>query len=258
MRYEYSLQEPSFTVENISIVNVSRGTSYRHSNAGGRLKHAFIYIVNGKLRHTFLDSTTDILYGNTGELIFIPRGVSYYSTYLEENTEIKVVQFDLAKGELPAYLSAPQKIELPNAGEHVDAFFLPSENHTNAHPFYYRSCLYRLLWQIDDSYSKLPTKYKRLQPALTALSQGYAQNRKIAYYAELCGMSEVGFRRLFHGYTGLSPVDYRNDLRLANARVKLQSGEYNVSEAAETSGFSNLSFFIRLYKKKYGCTPKKE
>jgi AraC-like DNA-binding protein len=38
----------------------------------------------------------------------------------------------------------------------------------------------------------------------------------------------------------------------------LQSGEYNVSEAAFESGFTNLSFFIRLYKKKYGHTPKQD
>ena len=71
-------------------------------------------------------------------------------------------------------------------------------------------------------------------------------------------MSEVNFRRLFKEYTGMSPIDYRNDLRLKNAKNMLQSGEYNVTEAATASGFSNLSFFIRLYKKKYGHTPKKE
>jgi AraC-like DNA-binding protein len=38
----------------------------------------------------------------------------------------------------------------------------------------------------------------------------------------------------------------------------LKSGEYNVSESATASGFSNLSLFTKLYKKKYGITPKKE
>ena len=57
---------------------------------------------------------------------------------------------------------------------------------------------------------------------------------------------------------GLSPVEYRNNLRLQSAKLKLESGEYNVSETAEACGFSNLSFFIRLYKKTYGCTPKKQ
>ena len=71
-------------------------------------------------------------------------------------------------------------------------------------------------------------------------------------------MSEAGFRRLFREYMGASPVDHRNEIRLLHAKSKLQSGEYNVSEAAYESGFSNLSFFIRLYKKKFGYTPKKK
>ena len=79
----------------------------------------------------------------------------------------------------------------------------------------------------------------------------------MSYYAELCNISEMNFKSLFKEYTGMSPIEYRNDIRLTNARNKLQSGEYNVS-AAEMCGFSNFSFFIRLYKKKYGYTPKKE
>ena len=30
----------------------------------------------------------------------------------------------------------------------------------------------------------------------------------------LCDMSEVNFRRLFHKYTGKSPIQHRNDIRL--------------------------------------------
>lgn len=132
------------------------------------------------------------------------------------------------------------------------------ENRTSSHPFYYVSCLYNLLWQIDESYSVIPAKYKKLRAALSEIAEYWYKNETVAYYAELCSMSEVNFRRLFKEYTGLSPIDYRNDIRLSNAKSKLKSGEYNVSEVAELCGFSNLSFFIRLYKEKYGYTPKKE
>ena len=91
---------------------------------------------------------------------------------------------------------------------------------------------------------------------MTEIVGNWNENRKVSYYAELCDMSETNFRRLFGEYMGMSPIDYRNDIRLINAKAMLQSGEYNVSEAAFESGFSNLSFFIRLYKKKYGHTPK--
>ena len=103
-----------------------------------------------------------------------------------------------------------------------------------------------------------PGPGKKLQAALSEIAEYWYKNESVAYYAELCNMSEVNFRRLFKEYTGLSPIDYRNDVRLSKARSKLQSGEYNVSEVAEICGFSNLSFFIRVYKKKYGYTPKKE
>ena len=76
--------------------------------------------------------------------------------------------------------------------------------------------------------------------------------------AENFFVSEFHMCRMFKEYTGNSPIEYRNDLLLNSARAKLQSGEYNVTEVAELCGFTNLSFFIRLYKKKFGYTPKKE
>ena len=105
---------------------------------------------------------------------------------------------------------------------------------------------------------KIPKKYRKLQAALSELTEHSEDNHTVSHYANLCNMSEVNFRRLFREYTGRTPIEYRNDIRLGNAKNKLRSGEYNVSEVADLCGFSNLSFFIRLYKQKYGYTPKKE
>jgi len=254
MRYQYFLESPGFSVENIDITNVSRGKGYRHSYRNGRMNHGFIYVVKGILLESFLSADIEDICVHTGDLLFIPKDCAYYGTYLEEDTEIKIVQFDLASGTLPAYLCAPVKIELPNAGEIIGTFFKAQDKH----PLYYLSCIYNLLWQVDDCLSKMPAKYRHLQPALGRISDQYQENEKVSHYARLCGMSEVHFRRLFREYTGKAPIEYRNDIRLHNARAMLQSGEFNVSEAAEACGFTNLSFFIRLYKKKYGYTPKKE
>lgn len=250
MKLEYSLQEPSFTVKNIMIVNASRPVGYKHTYRC-RPKHAFVYTVSGKMWN---DIEGKVLEAEAGELVFYPAGTHYTSVYSGENTEIKIVQFDLAEGALPEYLAAPCKLKLPEAGELMEPFFLPVQGH----PFYYLSCLYALLQRVEEQQARLPAKFRRLHPALAELAAHCAKNEKISYYSELCGMSEAGFRRLFGAYTGCSPVEYRNNLRLEHARICLQSGEYNVSEAAEQAGFTNLSFFIRLYKKKFGHTPKKE
>ena len=258
MKYIYNLEEPSFRVNDIDIQSVSRPENYKHSFRNGREKYGFIYVVNGKMLYSFSNAAVSELRFDAGDLFFVPKGCVYTGTYLEEGTTLRLIQFDLISGELPAYLSKPVKIEIPNAYELVESFFRPINNRVSRHPFYYLSRLYELLWWIEENGIGVPLKYKKLHPALLAIEENWRENKSIAYYAELCHMSEVSFRRSFREYTGLSPIDYRNAIRLSNSKSKLQSGAYNVSEAAYESGFSNLSFFIRLYKKKYGHTPKKE
>lgn len=256
MRYESNLRTPNFTVDNIDLLNIARPKGYKHHHHC-RIKHAFIYTVSGAMYDTFLGEPEQIIHAKTGELVFIPKGCDYFGLYSEEKTETKIIQFDII-GEIPPYLLKPQKIDFPRIAKHVENIFKPLKANDVSHPFYYLSRIYELLWLIDENHTQIPSKYKKLQAALSEMSEYYDRNEKIAYYASLCDMSEVNFRRLFHEYTGQSPIEYRNDIRLNNAKIKLQSGFYNVSEAAESCGFTNLSFFTRLYKKKFGYTPKKE
>lgn len=258
MQYVFNLQKPNFTAENLDILNITRDKGHSHSFRNGRLKHGFIYIVQGSMVYDFLSEPRKRLHLEAGSLLFVPQKCIYTGTYLQDATEIKIIQFNIASGELPAYLQRPKELLLPNAGKSIDVFFCPVSSHTVGHPFYFLSCFYDLLWKIDEHCSKVPSKYKKLLPALSELTAHFDDNRLIGDYAALCGISEPCFRRLFREYVGQSPVDYRNALRLEAARAKLQSGEYNVSEAAWDSGFTNLSYFVRLYKQKYGYTPKKE
>lgn len=258
MRYEYNLQKPSFEISQIDILKVTRDKNYRHSYIEGRPQHAFIYTECGRMHDSFIHPRKESLFTEPGSFIFVPKGAKYYGTYLENDTTIKIIRFDIAYGELPEYLNRPQKIDLGNAKSIIQAFFESVDNTKTMHIYHYLSLLYNLMWQIDIQYMSLPKKYSRLTAALEDISLYPQKNDKISHYAEMCYMSEVNFRRLFREHTGKTPIEYRNELRLEKAKTLLQSGEYNVSECAEASGFSNLSFFIKLYKKKYGYTPKEE
>ena len=259
MKREYDLQSPGFRVDNINIVNVSRDRGYKHFCKEGRPKHGFLYTVKGGVENRFLGVAATSFRSQAGELLFIPKDTSYTAEYLEDGTELKIIQFDLLFGELPSYLSAPAKIALPNAAALIESFFAPlsSKGVTN-HPLYYLSRIYELLWQLENAHAHLPAKHRRLSPALREMQEHFAEDHPVSHYAALCDMSEVNFRRMFKEYTGLSPLEYRNGVRLERARALLSSTEFNVSEAAYATGFQNLSFFIRLYKKKYGYTPKNE
>ena len=52
-------------------------------------------------------------------------------------------------------------------------------------------------------------------------------------------------------------IEYLNDYRLTMAERLLKTSDASVLEIAEMSGFDNLSYFNRIFKKKYGESPGK-
>lgn len=65
-------------------------------------------------------------------------------------------------------------------------------------------------------------------------------------------------KKLFKRETGLTPLQYLTDKRLENAASTLATfcGRGNISETARLCGFSDPLYFSRLFKKKYGVSPR--
>ncbi len=75
---------------------------------------------------------------------------------------------------------------------------------------------------------------------------------------DICGAVSYSRSQVCHAFkelTGKSPVDYINFVRCSQARVLLNSGQYTISECARQSGFNNLSYFSRVYRKQMGVPP---
>lgn len=51
--------------------------------------------------------------------------------------------------------------------------------------------------------------------------------------------------------------EYINDYRMSKALELINIGDYNISEIAESVGFSNVSYFTRCFKKKFSVSPSK-
>jgi AraC-like DNA-binding protein len=62
--------------------------------------------------------------------------------------------------------------------------------------------------------------------------------------------------RVFKRELGISLRAYIIDYRLSVARGMLVSTRYNVSEVAFRTGFSSSAYFVKMFKSKYGLTPK--
>ncbi len=74
--------------------------------------------------------------------------------------------------------------------------------------------------------------------------------------ASLAGLSPSHFRLIFKRVTGLTVTAYQQHAKVAKAVEYLVSGEYNVTETAGmTTGFSDVYYFSRTFKKITGRNP---
>ena len=73
--------------------------------------------------------------------------------------------------------------------------------------------------------------------------------------AQMCGLSTGRFRRVFSECLGMTPVEYRNKLRMQKVVTLLKSGTCTVGEVAEAVGISDIKYFSKLFKRYTGVSP---
>ena len=105
----------------------------------------------------------------------------------------------------------------------------------------------------------MPTKKEELiAPALVRLKEDITDPAlSVELLSELCGLSEVYFRRIFLHKIGLSPKEYIIKGRMQRAAELLRAGELEVSEIATLCGYAEPCHFSREFKRYYGVSPSK-
>ena len=73
--------------------------------------------------------------------------------------------------------------------------------------------------------------------------------------AEAGQVSKSTCIRLFHKYTGKSPIDFLNNYRLQMSAEKLVTTSEQITEIAYACGFGQPSYVNRLFLKEYNMTP---
>lgn len=73
--------------------------------------------------------------------------------------------------------------------------------------------------------------------------------------AELIGYSHFHFCRLFHIYTGMTPVNYLLNRRLEKSLIEIMKGR-KILDVALEYGFETASGYSKAFRKVYQMTPK--
>jgi AraC-like DNA-binding protein len=111
------------------------------------------------------------------------------------------------------------------------------------------------------AYKKLsiePQKDKEKSTLLRYMATEYANaDISLESAATTLGINRTKINELLKEELGLTFIAYLNKLRLTEAaRLLSENDDANVSEIAYLVGYNNASYFNKLFKMEYGCTPK--
>lgn len=97
---------------------------------------------------------------------------------------------------------------------------------------------------------------KVIMELLDWIDANYTEQITLSDLSKVSGMNEKYLCRFFKEYTAHTPIDYINSLRIESACHELISNGHSITEAALESGFNDLSYFSKLFKKYKGYSPR--
>jgi AraC-like DNA-binding protein len=97
---------------------------------------------------------------------------------------------------------------------------------------------------------------QRVEKVVDFINENFSRTIRLAEAAELVEMAETAFSRFFKAKTGITFVDYLNDIRIGHASRLLIDTTSPIAEIAEECGFTSLTNFNRIFKKRKGLVPK--
>src|SRR5260221_1236134 len=95
----------------------------------------------------------------------------------------------------------------------------------------------------------------RVNAAISIMSWLFATQISLRAVSANVNLSPRRLAQLFKSETGVSPRQYLRTLRMQRARHLLQTSFLSVKEISFRSGLTDVSHFVRDFKKEHGVTP---
>lgn len=95
-----------------------------------------------------------------------------------------------------------------------------------------------------------------VQKIVDHIENHFKEDISLDSIAHACFISKYHMCRLFKKFTGRTVIEYINQLRINFARQELLEHGKNVSESCYSSGFTNLSYFIKVFTRLTGFSPR--
>ena len=230
-----------------------------------------VRVVRGELS-LYLDNTEHLLCES--EVAFIGSGVLHRAT--PRDCLYECVVFDLNQfvrnspgrvGEYALFVLAGEIENRPVSGERelivaVDALFgalLAAEPYHELRAYSAIAEILYLLYRtgrVQKSEHKRSGRRQSMTLVLDWIENNYTEHVSLAELARVAGSNEKYLCRFFKEYTGNSPVDYVNRLRVERTCLYMAEGDKSITDAAMDCGFNDMSYFCKIFKRYKGLTPR--
>lgn len=94
-----------------------------------------------------------------------------------------------------------------------------------------------------------------IKKAIAFLEERYQDNITLDDIAKEVNISRYHLLRVFKAETGKTPFEFLADIKIRNAKKLLIYNKFNITEISSLCGFSSISHFSDVFKKKTGFTP---
>ena len=209
-----------------------------------------------------------------GDCFLVPKNAEHWCAWSQPGVEFMVMTLDPHFVSKVAYESAdPDRIELLPAFSQQDPFIYGTglalqealKTHGAASQFYAETLSQSLAVHLLTNYATRPAKLRdyegglsryQLRQAIAYIEANLCQPIKLADIAQMLGMSQYYFCRMFKDSTGITPYKYVIQQRIKLAKMLLkQIPQRPISDVALECGFSNQSHLCQQFREVTGTTP---
>ena len=232
--------------------------------------YEYFIITSGSILHTVNGRETE---QKSGEMVFIrPNDFHCYQLESGQNCNIINISFRTVFFEkLIAYFGQDALSPLINAGDPPVVMLTPSKlsvlkkSHAILNVCHSKESLtVQLKTLLIDVFSYFILHFeeqagtgteKWLQEVLEQMNTPDNIAEGLPALLHLSGFSHGHLCRIMKQQYGMTPIQYVTDLRLQYAANLLASTDYDILTISISVGFSSLSHFITVFKKKYATSP---
>jgi len=95
----------------------------------------------------------------------------------------------------------------------------------------------------------------RVAKVISIMKQSMGDRVSIRGLSSSVNISHARLGQIFKKETGQSPFQYLKNLRIRRAKRLLRNTFLSIKEVAHLSGLTDVSHFVRAFKKRHGVTP---